>query len=201
MCSSDLSETPRKVARGNVHRATGCIADHDAHRPRWVFLRRRGNDLACQPADQQDLCHHIHVCPTPSPNAHEAGILSGRRQRSQIGFGFLERTAGFDIPFKLVDWAVTNTYGRAVYVAILNTLLIAAMSVALSTFLGLLLGLLRLSSNWLARTVSMAIIEAVRNTPQLVQIFFLYIAVLQTLPQARNSLKVGDVAFLNIRGL
>lgn len=118
-----------------------------------------------------------------------------------FGFGFLERTAGFDIPFKLVEWAVTNTYARAVYVAILNTLLIAAMSVALATVLGLLLGLLRLSSNWLARTVSMAIIEAVRNTPQLVQIFFLYIAVLQTLPQARNSLKVGDVAFLNIRGL
>ncbi len=118
-----------------------------------------------------------------------------------FGFGFLERTAGFDIPFKLVEWAVTNTYGRAVFVAILNTLLIAAMSVALSTLLGLVLGLLRLSSNWLARTVSMAIIEAVRNTPQLVQIFFLYIAVLQTLPAARNSLNLGGLAFLNIRGL
>ncbi len=123
------------------------------------------------------------------------------RKSLPFGFDFLGRTAGFDIPFKLVDWAVTNTYARAVYVAILNTLLIAALSVVTATLLGLLLGLLRLSSNWLARTVSVGIIEAVRNTPQLVQIFFFYIAVLQTLPQARNSLTISNVAFLNIRGL
>jgi general L-amino acid transport system permease protein len=123
------------------------------------------------------------------------------RKNLPFGFDFLARTAGFDIPFKLVDWTVTNTYGRAVYVAILNTLLISALSVVAATVLGLLLGLLRLSSNWLARVVSMAVIEAVRNTPQLVQIFFFYVAVLQTLPQTRNSLRFWDVAFLNIRGL
>jgi general L-amino acid transport system permease protein len=123
------------------------------------------------------------------------------RKNLPFGFAFLERTAGFDIPFKLVDWVVTNTYGHAVYVAILNTLLIAALSVVAATALGLLLGLLRLSSNWLARNVAMGVVEAVRNTPQLVQIFFFYIAVLQTLPQTRNSLKFWDVAFLNIRGL
>src|SRR5881394_2297931 len=97
------------------------------------------------------------------------------RKNLPFGFTFLGRTAGFDIPFRLVEWAVTNTYGRAVYVAILNTLLIAALSVVTATFLGLFLGLLRLSSNWLARNVAMGIIELVRNTPQLVQIFFFYI--------------------------
>jgi general L-amino acid transport system permease protein len=132
--------------------------------------------------------------------AHNASENLARKSLP-FGFDFLERTAGFDIPFKLVDWAVTNTYARAVYIAILNTLLIAALSVVTATLLGLLLGLLRLSSNWLARTASLGIIEAVRNTPQLVQIFFFYIAVLQTLPQARNSLTISNVAFLNIRGL
>lgn len=132
--------------------------------------------------------------------AHNAAENLARKSLP-FGFDFLARTAGFDIPFKLVDWAVTNTYGRAVYVAILNTLLIAALSVVSATLLGLFLGLLRLSSNWLARNVAMGLIELIRNTPQLVQIFFFYIAVLQTLPQARNSLKIGDVAFLNIRGV
>jgi general L-amino acid transport system permease protein len=123
------------------------------------------------------------------------------RKGLHFGLDYLARTAGFDIPFRLIDWKVTDTYGRALLVAFLNTMLIAAMSVVAATLLGLFLGLLRLSSNFLARNLAMGIIELVRNTPQLVQIFFFYLAVLQTLPPARAGLNFGDTVFLNIRGL
>jgi general L-amino acid transport system permease protein len=123
------------------------------------------------------------------------------RKGIHFGLDYLARTAGFDIPFRLIPWVVTNTYGRALFVAFLNSMLIAAMSVVAATALGLFLGLLRLSSNFLARNLAMAIIELVRNTPQLVQIFFFYLAVLQTLPPARQGFSFGDAVFLNIRGL
>ncbi|MBI1775337.1 MAG: ABC transporter permease subunit [Proteobacteria bacterium] len=123
------------------------------------------------------------------------------RKNLHFGLDFLDRIAGFDIPFRLIAWTVTDTYGRALLVSFLNSLLIAFLCVIASTFLGLLLGLLRLSANWLARNVAMGIIELVRNTPQLVQIFFFYLAVLQSLPPARAGYNFNNAVFLNIRGL
>lgn len=122
------------------------------------------------------------------------------RRSIPFGLEFLSRPAGFDFPFRILDWKVTDTYGRAVIVALANTLLVSVLSIVATTILGLALGIMRLSLNWLVRATSTAIIEFVKNTPQLIQIFFFYIAVLQALPQARESLKLGG-ALLNIRGL
>jgi general L-amino acid transport system permease protein len=118
-----------------------------------------------------------------------------------FGFDFLQRTAGFDIPFHLLPWQNTDTYGYAVLVCLANTLLCAAMSIVLASALGLLIALMRLSGNPLAAATARGVMEIVRNTPQLVQIFFIYIAVLQSLPPPRASIDFGAGFFLNVRGL
>ncbi len=123
------------------------------------------------------------------------------RRNVPFGMSVLWKQAGFDIPFKLVEWETTFTYGHAVYVVLLNTLLVSAMAIVTATALGILLGIMRLSSNWLVRNVALSVGEIVKNTPQLVQIFFIYVAVLQALPQLRQSIQLGGSALLNVRGL
>jgi general L-amino acid transport system permease protein len=118
-----------------------------------------------------------------------------------FGFEFLGHRSGFDIPFHLIEWTQDDTYGYALLVCILNSALCAAMSVVLASALGLLIALMRLSGNPLAAGTARAVMEITRNTPQLVQIFFIYIAVLQSLPAPRLSYYFGGGIFLNVRGL
>ena len=131
--------------------------------------------------------------------ASEAGFNLSRRHMT-FGFSFLADGANFDIPFRLVRWTVGDTYARALLVCTLNTLLVSAMGIVTASLLGLLVGVMRLSSNWLVRNIALCFIEAVRNTPQLVQIIFWYIAVLQTLPGPRQSIRLPAGMLLNIRG-
>jgi general L-amino acid transport system permease protein len=119
----------------------------------------------------------------------------------EFGFGFLAEFANFDIPFHLVDWHVGDTYARALLVCTLNTLLVSGLGIVAATLLGLMFGIMRLSANWLVRNIALCYIELVRNTPQLVQIAFWYIAVLQTMPSPRQSYVIPGGALLNIRGL
>ena len=123
------------------------------------------------------------------------------RRHTNFGFGFLTDRANFDIPFRLIPWAVGDTYARALAVCVLNTLLVSAMSIVAATLLGLLVGIMRLSGNWLVRNIALGFIELVRNTPQLVQIIFWYVAVLQTLPGPRQSISLPAGLLLNVRGL
>src|SRR5579883_3386488 len=123
------------------------------------------------------------------------------RRHATFGFGFLADSTNFDIPFRLIPWAVGDTYARALLVCVLNTLLVSALSIVAATLLGLLVGVMRLSANWLVRNIALGFIELVRNTPQLVQIIFWYVAVLQTLPGPRQSILLPGGGLLNIRGL
>jgi general L-amino acid transport system permease protein len=118
-----------------------------------------------------------------------------------FSFSFLGDYANFDIPFRLIDWQVGDTYARALLVCTLNTLLVSAAGIVASTVLGLVVGVMRLSANWLVRNIALAYIELVRNTPQLVQISFWYIGVLQAMPNIRQSFVLPGGALLNIRGL
>lgn len=118
-----------------------------------------------------------------------------------FGFGFLSAKAGFDIPFHLVEWDVNFTYGHALWVAGVNTIFAAVLSIVLASVLGLTLALMRLSGNLLAAGTSRALVEMIRNTPQLLQIVFFYFAVLQSLPTMRQSVTIGTSVFLNVRGL
>lgn len=128
-----------------------------------------------------------------------ADNLAARHMGS--GFGFLGDTANFDIPFRLIRWDDSDTYARALLVCTLNTLLVSFLSIVAATVLGLLVGLMRLSANWLVRNIGLGFIELIRNTPILVQIVFWYIAVLQTLPPPRQSIALPGELLLNIRGL
>lgn len=132
--------------------------------------------------------------------AAEAGANLARRHMT-FGFGFLAGTANFDIPFRLIPWAVGDTYFRALVICTLNTLLVSVLSIVAATLLGLLAGVMRLSGNWLVRNLALGFIELFRNTPQLVQIIFWYVAVLRTLPGPRQSIALPFGMLLNIRGL
>src|SRR5215472_6244490 len=128
-----------------------------------------------------------------------AGDNLARRNLS-FGFGFFGDRANFDIPFKLISWSESDTFGRALLVCLLNTVLVAGLSVASATLLGVVVGIMRLSVNWLVRNIALAFVEFIRNTPQLIQIIFWYVAVLQTLPSPRQSIVLPFGMLLNIRG-
>ncbi len=117
------------------------------------------------------------------------------------GLGFLEQPAGFSIIQTLVPYSESSTYGRAFLVGVLNTLLVAVISIVLASILGLLIGIARLSPNWLLSHLAFAYVELLRNIPLLLQLFFWYFAVLRPLPGPRQSFDIGDVVFLNNRGL
>ena len=132
--------------------------------------------------------------------ARNAGNALARRNIN-VDFAFLLAPAGFDIPFTLTTWASSDSYGFALWVAGLNTVLAAALAIGLATLLGLVLALMRLSANPLAAWTARAVVELLRNTPQLLQVVFWYFAVLQVLPGPRASLALGGAVFLNVRGL
>jgi general L-amino acid transport system permease protein len=124
-----------------------------------------------------------------------------RRQGIAAGFGFLDRTAGFDIGFSLIPYSAVSTYGRAFWVGLVNTLLVSALGIVLATILGFVIGLARLSSNWLIARLGLVYVETFRNIPLLLQLLFWYVAVLQALPHPRDSVAIADMVFLNNRGL
>ena len=128
-------------------------------------------------------------------------VETSSRRHGALGFGFLADPTNFEIPFRLIEWSIGDTYARALLVCVLNTLLVSAMSIVAATLLGLLVGIMRLSTNWLVRNIALCFIELIRNTPQLVQIIFWYVAVLQTLPGPRQSIVLPGGVLLNIRGL
>ncbi|MGB6998034.1 MAG: amino acid ABC transporter permease [Pseudolabrys sp.] len=124
-------------------------------------------------------------------------------ERAQIasGFGFWNTTAGFDISQTLIEYSARgSTYGRAFWVGLLNTLLVAGLGIIFATILGFIIGISRLSSNWLLSKVAGGYVETIRNLPLLLQLLFWYNAVLKALPDIRESIVVGGV-YLNNRGL
>lgn len=124
-----------------------------------------------------------------------------RRQNVATGFDFLGRTSGFDVSQSLIEYSNASSYGRAFWVGLLNTLLVAVLGIVAATVIGFIVGIGRLSSNWLVARLATAYVEIVRNLPLLLQLFFWYFAVLKTLPGPRQSHILPGGAFLNVRGL
>ncbi|MBN8957225.1 MAG: ABC transporter permease subunit [Rhizobiales bacterium] len=122
------------------------------------------------------------------------------KQGISTGFGFLTQIGGFDIGEKLIAFGSNDTFLRAYAVAVLNTLKVAVASVVLSTVIGVLVGVGRLSSNLLIRRLASIYVEVFRNTPQLVQLIFWY-TLITALPRPRDAISVGGVVFLSNRGL
>ncbi|CAM3490181.1 amino acid ABC transporter permease [Parendozoicomonas haliclonae] len=117
------------------------------------------------------------------------------------GFDFLSQEAGFGILQSLVEYDETHTFGKTFIVGLLNTILVSVLGIVLSTVVGFLVGVGRLSRNWLISRLCGVYIEIFRNIPVLLQILFWYIAVLRVLPSPRQSLSLGESVFLNLRGL
>lgn len=116
------------------------------------------------------------------------------------GFGFLLEESGFDISQKAVAYTPASTYLAAIAVAFVNTVLVAAASIALSTIIGLVVALSRFSANPLLAAIARLYVETFRNVPLLLQIFVWYFGILSTLPPVRSALSVGSIYFTN-RGL
>ena len=122
-------------------------------------------------------------------------------QHIATGFGFLNRTAGIPIGEAIVPYDPSvNTYGRAIIVGLLNTLKVAVIGIVLSTILGTLIGIGRLSKNWLVAKITAVYVETLRDIPVLLQLLLWY-TLLQGLPAPRQAMRIGDAVFLSNRGL
>jgi general L-amino acid transport system permease protein len=117
------------------------------------------------------------------------------------GFGFLDRIAGIPIGESLISYdPAVNTYARALWIGVLNTLKVAVIGVILATILGTVIGIGRLSKNWLLARLTGFYVETLRDLPLLLQLLFWY-TVLQGLPGPKQSWHIGSWAFLSNRGM
>jgi general L-amino acid transport system permease protein len=123
------------------------------------------------------------------------------RSNTASGFAFLRGRAGFEIGQSLIGYSSDSTYGRALLVGILNTVLVAVTGIITATIIGFIIGIGRLSHNWLIAKLCTVYVEVFRNIPPLLVIFFWYSGVLAVLPQPRDSLHLPLNMFLNNRGL
>ncbi|CAI8972309.1 MULTISPECIES: amino acid ABC transporter permease [Pseudomonas] len=126
-------------------------------------------------------------------NLQHRGITSG--------FDFLERSAGFGIAQHLISYTEADSYARVFVIGLLNTLLVTFIGVILATLLGFIIGVARLSPNWIISKLATVYVEVFRNIPPLLQILFWYFAVFLTMPGPRNSHNFGDTFFVSSRGL
>jgi general L-amino acid transport system permease protein len=130
-----------------------------------------------------------------------SNMLNAMNERGLgFGFTFLTRQAGFEISESPIPYSPRSTYGQAFLVGLLNTLFVSIVGIVLATLLGIVVGVARLSSNWLVRNIAGAYVELIRNTPLLVQLFFVYFTFLQ-LPGVADTLRLGGIGFLNQRGV
>jgi general L-amino acid transport system permease protein len=132
--------------------------------------------------------------------AHNASVNMAR-QGIASGFGFLDREAGFEISTTLIPYSPADTYGRALLVGLLNTLVVAAVGCVLTTIFGTLLGIARLSSNWLLRQITLWYIEIMRNTPLLLQLVVWWDLLRFSAPGPRDAWKILPGVFVSNRGL
>lgn len=117
------------------------------------------------------------------------------------GFDFLERSAGFGIAQHLIPYVESDTYARVFVIALLNTLLVTFIGIVLATILGFIIGVARLSSNWMVSKLAAVYVETFRNIPPLLQILFWYFAVFLSLPGPRSSINIHNLFFISNRGL
>lgn len=128
------------------------------------------------------------------------------RANMTAGFAFLRSRAGFDIAQSLIDYTSDSTYFRALQVGLLNTLVVAAAGIVTATIVGLLIGIGRLSHNWLIARLCTVYVEIFRNIPPLLVIFFWYLGVLALLPSIRSIFQhleenPDQIFFISNRGL
>jgi general L-amino acid transport system permease protein len=128
-------------------------------------------------------------------------VVNLRRQNIASGFGFLDREAAFGIGESLIAYSPADTYARAFLVGLLNTLYIAGLGVVLATILGTVMGLARLSANWLIRKLAQIYVETFRNIPLLLQLFFWWGLLREAAPAPRQAWQPLPDVFVSNRGI
>jgi general L-amino acid transport system permease protein len=123
------------------------------------------------------------------------------RQSIATGFGFLNKEAGFDIGESLISYSAADRYLRALFVGVLNTLLVSFIGIVLTVILGTFIGIARLSTNWLVSKLAAVYIEVFQDIPILLQLFFWYAFFYEILPGPRQALSPFNGVFLSNRGL
>jgi len=118
----------------------------------------------------------------------------------EFGYGFLKQESSFDVQFSLIEYDGSHSYARAYLVGLLNTLLVAFLGIIISTIIGVVVGIARLSPNYLIERSAAFYVEFFRNIPLLLQIFFWYFAALRALPLPQDSEAMFGVFYLTIKG-
>ena len=117
-----------------------------------------------------------------------------------FGFGFLSQESSFDVQFSLIEYSGSDSYARAFLVGLLNTLLVSFISIIICTILGVIIGVARLSSNYLIKNSAGWYVEFFRNIPLLLQIFFWYYAALRALPMPEKANAWFGVTYMTVKG-
>jgi general L-amino acid transport system permease protein len=128
-------------------------------------------------------------------------VVNLRRQNIASGFGFLDREAAFGIGESLIAYSPADTYARAFFVGLLNTLYVAGLGMVLATVLGAVMGIARLSSNWMIRKLAQIYVETFRNFPLLLQLFFWWGLLRESAPQPRQAWQPLPDVFVSNRGI
>ncbi len=123
------------------------------------------------------------------------------KQNIRTGFGFLDNTASFEIGFKLIQYDRASTFGEALLVGFLNTMLVSVVGIIFATILGFIIGIARLSSNWIVARLATVYIEVMRNIPLLLQMVFWYFGVLALMPNVKQSIELPLYTVFNNRGM
>ena len=117
-----------------------------------------------------------------------------------FGYGFLNQESSFDVQFSLIEYDGSHSYAKAYLVGLLNTILVSVIGIIFCTILGVIVGVARLSPNYLIRTSAAWYVEFFRNVPLLLQIFFWYYAALRALPLPENTEPLFGVTYLTVKG-
>ena len=118
-----------------------------------------------------------------------------------FGYGFLSQESSFDVQFSLIEYDGSHSYFRAYLVGLLNTILVSVIGIIFATVIGVIVGIARLSKNYLIERTAAVYVEFFRNIPLLLQIFFWYFAALRALPLPQKAEPIFGVFFLTIKGL
>ncbi|HSO13178.1 MAG TPA: ABC transporter permease subunit [Anaerolineales bacterium] len=123
------------------------------------------------------------------------------RQGLAVGYGFMKNPASFDIGESFIPYQAADSYRRALIVGLINTLVVSVLGVVLTTIVGVLAGIARLSSNWLVNKFAAAYVGVIRNTPLLIQLMFWYFGVIVQLPSPKQAVEIPGSIFLTNRGI
>ena len=123
------------------------------------------------------------------------------KQNIASGFDFLQHESAFAISDTLINYSAESSFGHALLVGLLNTLLVIVLGNVLAIIWGTLIGIARLSNNWLLAKIALVYVNTLRNIPLLLQLFFWYAIITEILPSVRNAISIVPGIYLSQRGL